>query len=638
MRFSAVLSFSALATITLLTGCALTNTATPGTSVGPLLKGNVHGGQQPVTGANIYLLAAGTSGYGGAATSLITPGTAAGSDPLGNYVTTDSSGNFSITGDYTCASGTQVYLLAIGGNPGLTGNQTNPNLALMAALGQCPASGNLATQFPYISVNEVTTVASVYALSGFMTDLAHVSSSGSTLSNTGMANAFANVNNLVDIPSGTALATTPAGNGTVPQAEINTLANILAACVNSTGAASTTCSTLFSTAVNGGTQPTDTVTAALNIAQNPGTGTAALYALAATTPPFAPALATQPNDFTIALTFTGGGLSSPDSIAIDASGNVWAANYCGGLNPSCAGITELSSTGAAISPAAGYGGGGIAGPQYVAIDQSGNIWTPNFGGGLVELNGFTGTPLSGSSGYFGGGLNTPYQAAIDASGNVWGINAPSYGHGSQVSEINGSTGVAISSSGGYTGGGLNLTSGIAIDASGYVWVANEGGNSVSRLQVSNGAAVSGSAGYTGGGLSDSPISIAIDGSGNVWTGNYHNSVSKLDSTGAPVSGSSGYTGGGLNTPFAIAIDGLGNAWTANNGNNTITTINGSTGGATGYTSSTLNDPLGIAIDGSGNAWVANNNDVTITEFIGVAAPVVTPISAGVAHNTLGARP
>ena len=293
MRLSLLLHFSALATITLLTGCSLTNTATPGTSVGPLLKGNVHGGRQPVVGAHVYLFAAGTSGYGGASTSLITAGSAAGNDTLGNYVTTDSGGSFSVTGDYTCTTGTQVYLLATGGNPGLSGSQTNPNLALMAALGQCPASGTLATALPVVSINEVTTVASVYALSGFMTDLTHVSSSGTALSNTGMANAFANVNNLVNIVTGTALATTPAGNGTVPQAEINTLANILAACVNSVGASSTTCSSLFSTALNGSTQPTDTVTAALNIAQHPGTGITALYALGNTTPPFAPALTAQ---------------------------------------------------------------------------------------------------------------------------------------------------------------------------------------------------------------------------------------------------------------------------------------------------------------------------------------------------------
>src|SRR6202044_3504830 len=94
-------------------------------------------------------------------------------------------------------------------------------------------------------------------------------------------------------------------------------------------ASSTTCSSLFSTALNGSTQPTDTVTAALNIAQNPGTGIAVLYALGATTPPFGPALTAQPNDFTLGLNFTGGGLPGAlysDNLAVDASGNVWTSN------------------------------------------------------------------------------------------------------------------------------------------------------------------------------------------------------------------------------------------------------------------------------------------------------------------------
>jgi hypothetical protein len=209
----------------LLTGCALTNTASPGISGGTLLKGNVHGGQQPVVGAHVYLFAAGTSGYGGPSVPLLNPITTGQGDSIGGYVTTDSNGAFSITGDYACTTGTQVYLLATGGNPGLPGNQTNPNLALMTALGQCPASGSFAASIPTVAINEVTTVASVYAISGFMTDLTHVSSSGTALANTGIANAFATVNNLVNIVTGSALATTPAGNGTVPQSTINTLAN-----------------------------------------------------------------------------------------------------------------------------------------------------------------------------------------------------------------------------------------------------------------------------------------------------------------------------------------------------------------------------------------------------------------------------
>ncbi len=35
------------------------------------------------------------------------------------YVTTGSDGSFSISGDYTCTAGQQVYLYAVGGDPGL---------------------------------------------------------------------------------------------------------------------------------------------------------------------------------------------------------------------------------------------------------------------------------------------------------------------------------------------------------------------------------------------------------------------------------------------------------------------------------------------------------------------------------------
>jgi hypothetical protein len=46
----------------------------------------------------------------------------------------------------------------------------------------------------------------------------------------------------------------------------------------------------------------------------------------------------------------------------------------------------------------------------------------------------------------------------------------------------------------------------------------------------------------------------------------------------------------------------------------------------------------MAIDGSGDIWIPNVTADAISEFIGVAAPVVTPLAAGVKNNTLGARP
>jgi hypothetical protein len=238
------------------------------------------------------------------------------------YVTTGSDGGFSITGDYACIAEQQVYLYAQGGNPG---SAPNAALGLMAALGTCPASGNFLSgpaPIPYITINEVSTVAAAYAFAGFATDATHVSSAGTAAAELGIATAFANAANLETLPTGVALATTPVGSEPAPQAEINTLANILAACVNSDGTVTgpanpTPCYTLFNNASSGGssgTAPTDTATAAINIAHNPFADVPALYGLASSPPPFSPPLSVQPNDFSMAICGDSGAPVLADSV------------------------------------------------------------------------------------------------------------------------------------------------------------------------------------------------------------------------------------------------------------------------------------------------------------------------------------
>jgi hypothetical protein len=84
---------------------------------------------------------------------------------FGTPVVSDGGGNFNLTGTYICpaAPNDQVYLVATGGDPG---GGTNANLALMAA----PGTYSGLSSGSFISINEVTTVAAAYALSGFMTD------------------------------------------------------------------------------------------------------------------------------------------------------------------------------------------------------------------------------------------------------------------------------------------------------------------------------------------------------------------------------------------------------------------------------------------------------------------------------------
>jgi streptogramin lyase len=591
---------------------------------GAALTGRVYGGQQPIAGANVYLYAANITGYGNPSISLLTSATGNPADGNGNYyVTTDSKGNFAITGDYTCPStASQLYLYSVGGDAGAG---PNSGAVLVAALGTCPANGALSSSL-VIVVNEVSTVAAAWSVASYTFDWMHVSSSGTTLAQAGIANAFATVTNLETLNTGLALATTPVGNGSVPQSEINTLANILAACVNSAGPSSAACTTLFTNATTG-TTTVDTAQAAIAMVRNSQGHVAALFTLQIASTPFQPALSAQPNDFTIAINYTGGGLNSPYGIAVDASDNLWVANAHGNS------ISEFGPTGTAISPATtGFTGGGLSGPFGVAIDSAGNVWVTNNNAGtgksLSKFNS-SGVAITGSSGYTGGGLSGPYGLAFDQSGHLWVANNSS--NSVSISEFD-SSGTAISGTSGILGGGLAEPLYISIDTHGNVWVSNNNAQDISEFN-SSGMAVSSTAGYTGGGVND-PGGMAIDYSGNVWTvsANVLTDLSEFDSTGTAVSGPLGYTGGGLNFPVGIAIDPSNAVWVSNYSGNSISKFFSSNGsplsGASGWQGGGLSSPVDLAIDGAGNIWVTNSGSNSLTEFVGIARySVVTPIVA-----------
>lgn len=396
-------------------------------------------------------------------------------------------------------------------------------------------------------------------MAGFATDATHVSSSGTALAVTGITNAFANAASLETLGTGAALGATTTAAGTVaaPQAEIDTLANILASCVNSNGAVTgptnaTPCYTLFNDALSAGSAPTapsETATAAINIAHSPGANVAGLYLLGVPTPPFAPTLSAQPSDFTVALQFSGGALSSPIAIAIDGSGDAWIANH------SASSITEISSTGTFISGANGYTHATILTPDAIAIDKFGRAWIANFGSECVtELSG-AGSVLSGTSGYTGGNsINMPYGVAIDVNGYVW---VTDYGS-SKVTRLQGNGAV----NGLFTiGGGLDEPYAIAFDNSSNAWITSW--NSANVTELTSGGTLANT--FSGGGL-DEPEAIALDANGDAWATNYlGNSLTEIIG-GSTVTGSSG---GDLDRPEAVSIDGAGNPWVANYLNGTI---------------------------------------------------------------------
>jgi hypothetical protein len=269
-------------------GCAIKPTASPPSPAAITLTGRVHGGQQPVSGANIQLYG---DGLGFRPSSIA----------FGSPARTDSQGNFSLTGTYTCPSpAIEVYLVAMGGDPGLGKN--NPNIGMMAALGPC---GNLTTS-EFIWVNEATTVASVEALSTYM--YAYNSMGPDVGDPTQFTTQFALVNQYVNIATGSAPGPALPAGYDASTGMLYTLSNVLASCINSPGGVAgdgSTCGQLFAlttqSTVNGGTSPTDTLSAMIQIAHYPTNNVSAIFGLATADPPFQPALATPPAAFTLTI-------------------------------------------------------------------------------------------------------------------------------------------------------------------------------------------------------------------------------------------------------------------------------------------------------------------------------------------------
>ena len=676
--FSGVLLL-ATASLLSLSGCSMDSmTGAPSSSgAGVALKGVAFGGQQPVKGGTIQLYSAPAAG---AATVYSATNTGGGyAQPatalISATVKTAADGSFNITGDWSCPGSPNdlVYLTATGGD---AGSGTNNNLVLMAALGPC---GNI-NSGTFIKLNEVTTVASVYALSGFMSDATHVGTSSTNY--TGLKNAFATVNNLVNIATGTAYAVTPdyatQASGTipstfksvVPQAELNSLGNIISSCVNSAGGASgdnTACGNLFAAATlaqtsytSTGVAPTDTVQAVLSIAQNPANNASTIYGLAPTQPPFSPALSTTPNDWSVALNFTGGGLggetsastySAPTYLALDGSGDVWVSNGRSGVNS----ITELSNLGKPLSPSTtfstvvgsvgsgtvttgGFKGGGLTSPQALAVDLSGNVWAANnefTTAAISELNS-AGVAVSGSP-FSGGGLSLLSRAiAIDGYNNVW------VSGGNAIAEFNAS-GTALSGTSGYTTD-ISSAFGIAVDASENVWIANGGNGFVVKMNNSGTYLINSTANVNS--PTDEP---AIDANGGFWLGQAGAElfVSYWDKNMLPLTGNFNYLSNtSATTPQAVTVDGANHVWSIDTTN--LAEIDASTGnsigsgGISGYTgvgTGLFVTPKAGDVDSSGNLWFMNGvNFGSVTEFVGVAAPTITPKALAVKNNTIGTRP
>ena len=261
------------------------------------------GGQQPVKGAHIQLYAVGKGGDGSAAVPLLqsTVTTSDGSGAsnananTGNSNNTLPAGAFTISNSYSCQSqSTLVYITATGGDAG-TGN--NSGIAELAAIGPC---GTLSTA-TNLNINEMTTVGALAALYPYASSISAIGSGTGDASS--LASAFALANELVNITTGTAPGANVAQGNTVPTSTMESLANSMAACVNSKGGVageSTPCGKLFNwTAPSTGSAPTDAVQALINIFHNPTSNVAGIFGLGGADAPFQPGLSSAPSSWSV---------------------------------------------------------------------------------------------------------------------------------------------------------------------------------------------------------------------------------------------------------------------------------------------------------------------------------------------------
>jgi hypothetical protein len=629
------------------------------------IKGTAFGGQPPVSGSTVTLFTTGSTGYGSAPSGLAS-------------TTTDASGNFQINGAPSCNDPQQVYIVATGGNPGLTAGTNNNALTLVAALGNCSSVSDSTR----VIINEVTTIAAAYALSGFADPTSSTVNIGTSATNPlGLQHAFLNAANIVDFPSGSARTTTPAGNGSVPSNMINSLADILEACVNSVSKTSTSCTTLFSNATppsGFGAAPVNTWQAALNMARFPANNTAALFGLILGTPSFQPTIgATAPNDLSIGVLYSAGFQTDgttpatfPWGIAADANDNIWVTGMTTpGLG---AGLVELSSTGALQSPSAGGWGNAAlkaAFTHQVAVDLHGNILTVD---NAASGNIYVYNPTSAVTTVITPGVLALAGVAVDAGNNLWystkaGSSGNTFGQLLYTSGAFATTPTTFTGNPSTTGAGVYA---LTVDANtGNVWGPSQTTGTTNYFLSPYNASVPQSA-ATG---DTTNYAAAIDKSGNTWitgTGSGPNGshlfmIAHGNPSGSPISYSATVTapgtpcgplhGCGLYNSRSVMIDGNNRLFISSYTAGMIVEFDpsiGTTGGnpgtflltseGNGFNPSSNTVPTGliatsaarsIAIDAAGALWTVNGTSAAptpppVVQVLGVAAPTVSVLAQG----------
>jgi hypothetical protein len=355
------------------------------------------------------------------------------------YGEADGSGRFVVTVTPDACDGI-FYAVAAG--------QTESRKTMATVIGPAINGG--------ITINELTTVATAYAMAQFFNADGRVVGKALPLQ---VAAGFAT--ELVDPATGavsTVIQNPPNANQTNTWQELGTLANMLAACIDFSDVL---CNELFTWSGTNPPGPVTTLQAMINIAHHPARNVVQLFALSEARGIYTPNLPASVVDpktenlfrldaFTVAIKFNATGavdadgheecpFGGPGNLAFDERGYAWIAiNTIQGqpVSAHCQVVLKPNgqpADGSAGTPRSPLHGGGLLGQGYgIGLDPNGHVWSGNFGwggdnpktqsgspGGSVSEFTLQGQPLSPDVYGYIGQLYRVQGLASDKLGNIW---------------------------------------------------------------------------------------------------------------------------------------------------------------------------------------------------------------------------
>ena len=225
--------------------------------------------------------------------------------------------------------------------------------------------------------------------------------------------------------------------------------------------------------------------------------------------------------------FASTGLSQPQGMAFDSSGNLYVANW--GSNT----IEKFSATGDNLGV---FASTGLNDPCGIAFDSSGNLYVANWGSSTIEKFSPAGTDLGV---FASSGLDQPAGIGFDSSGNLYAVN---WGNATvEKFAASGGAGSAFASS-----AGLYHPAGLAFDSGGNLYVASYWGTTIEKFS-STGADL----GVFASGLAG-PDGLAFGSDGSLYEADSGtNTLKKIGVNGSV----SVFASSGMNDPDFVAVQG-----------------------------------------------------------------------------------